>query len=87
MPENPKSGNAKNRPVHEIRYGGIKAVVWCNQTANGPMYNVTVARLFKDGDTWKESSGFGTDDLLILAKALNDAHTWIHSQKEKTAAA
>jgi hypothetical protein len=70
-----------NRPVHEIRYGNIKAVIWKNQTANGSMHNVTVARIYKDGDDWKESSGFGRDDLLILAAALNEAFRWIHSQK------
>ncbi|RIK66079.1 MAG: hypothetical protein DCC65_10670 [Planctomycetota bacterium] len=73
--------NASNKPVHEIRYGSIKAVIWKNETANGVMHNVTVARIYKDGEDWKESNGFGRDDLLILAKALNDAHSWIHAQK------
>jgi len=73
--------NAPNKPVHEVRYGNIKAVIWRNDTQNGPMHNVTVSRLYKDGDEWKESSGFGRDDLLALAKALDDAHTWIHGQK------
>lgn len=74
--------NAKNRPVHEIRYGNVKVVIWRNPTQNGHMFNVTAARLFKDGDEWKEASSFGRDDLLVLAKALNDAHSWIHGQKE-----
>jgi len=73
--------NASNKPVHEVRYGSIKAVIWKNETANGVMHNVTVTRIYKDGEEWKESSGFGRDDLLVLAKALNDAHTWIHAQK------
>jgi hypothetical protein len=81
MPE-----NLKNRPVHEIRYGSVKVVIWRNPTQNGHMFNVTAARLFKDGDKWKESSGFGCDDLLLLAKALNDAHSWIYAQKETAAA-
>ncbi|NOS99448.1 MAG: hypothetical protein HOP29_02350 [Phycisphaerales bacterium] len=75
------SKNATNRPVHEIRFGSVKAVIWCNQTTNGPMHNVTVARIYKDGEEWKESSGFGQEDLLALAKALDQAHSWIHSQK------
>lgn len=69
-----------NRPVREVRYGSIKVLVWQNQTQNGPMHNVTVARLYKDGDEWKETSGFHTEDLPLLAKGLNDAHTWIHGQ-------
>jgi hypothetical protein len=43
-----------------------------------PMYNVTVSRSYKDGDTWKDSASFGPDDLLVLAKAANDAHSYIH---------
>lgn len=73
--------DGSNKPVHEVRFGSIKAVIWRNETANGSMHNVTVARLYKDGDQWKESSGFGQDDLLVLAKTLDVAHTWIHSQK------
>jgi len=73
--------NDANRPAHEIRYGNIKVVIWKNQTANGSMHNVTVARIYKEGDEWKESNGFGRDDLLILATALDDAFKWIHAQK------
>lgn len=72
--------NEKNRPVKEIRYGSIKAVVWKNQTQNGPMFNVSVARIYKDGNDWKESTSFGQEDLPILSKALLDAHTFIHQQ-------
>ena len=70
-----------NRPINEVRYGSIKAVIWRNPTANGPMYNVTVARLYKDGDDWKESHSFGQDDLLVLAKALHDAYSIIHTHR------
>lgn len=76
------SENAR-RPVHEIRYGSIKAVIWQNATTNGTMHNVTVARIYKDGDQWKEASGFGADDLLVLAKALTDAFGWIHAQRAR----
>ncbi|MBA5868330.1 MAG: hypothetical protein GDA67_16680 [Nitrospira sp. CR1.3] len=73
--------NDANKPVHEVRYGSVKVVIWKNQTANGSMHNVTVARIYKDGDEWKESSGFGRDDVLVLATALEDAFKWIHAQK------
>lgn len=75
----------KSRPAHEIRYGSVKVVIWKNQTANGHMFNVTAARLYKENDNWKESSGFGADDLLVLAKCLHDAFSWIHAQRGSTA--
>ena len=74
---------SSNKPSHVVRYGGVKAVVWQNQTSNGPMYNVTVARTYRDGEEWKESSSFGSDELLTLAKALNDAHSWIFEQRAR----
>ncbi|MCA9244417.1 MAG: hypothetical protein KDA32_10710 [Phycisphaerales bacterium] len=72
---------SNRRPVHEIRFGAVKVVIWRNATANGHMFNVTAARLYKENDAWKESSGFGVDDLLVLSRALGDAFAWIHAQR------
>ena len=65
------------KPVHEIRFGLVKGAVWENNTKNGARYVVTVCRLFKNGDVWTESSRFGRDDLPLLAKVADQAHTWI----------
>ena len=65
------------QPVHSIRIGYIKASVWHNQTKAGDRHNVTLTRLFRDGDVWRESNHFGRDDLLLLAKVVDQAHTWI----------
>jgi len=74
----PKS-NTKAGPVHEIRLGRIRAAIWENETQNGTRHNVTVSRLYKDGDDWKDSSSFGRDDLLLVAKVLDRCHDWIHA--------
>jgi hypothetical protein len=68
---------AKQQPVHEVRLGSIKAAIWENHTDNGNRYNVTVARIYKDGEQWKSTESFGRDDLLLLAKVIDQAHTWI----------
>ena len=70
--------NAK--PIDEIRLGSIKASIWKNQTENGSRYNVTVTRLYKTNGDWQSSSSFGRDDLLLLRKVLDRAHTWIYKQ-------
>ena len=64
-------------PVHEIRHRNVRATIWKNDTAKGPMYNVTLSRMYRDGDLWKDSQSFGYDDLMNLAKLLFDAHTHI----------
>ena len=76
----------KTRPVHQVRYGNVSAAVWSNETKSGRMLTVTVSRSYKtksdDGETvYGDSSSFSRDDLLPLAKALNECHTFICSQK------
>lgn len=65
------------RPVHEVRMGRVKAAVWANETDNGVRHNVTISRIYKDGDEWKDSTSFGRDDLPLVAKVVDKAHDWI----------
>ncbi len=76
---------SKNRPVHEIRLGRIKAAIWENDTDNGTRHNVTVSRLYKDGEQWKDSTSFGRDDLPLVGKVVDQAHSWIFTQKSEPA--
>ena len=70
------------RPVHEIRMGRIRAAIWENETQNGTRYNVTLSRLYRDDDQWKDSSSFGRDDLPLVAKVADQVHTWIFGQNQ-----
>ena len=57
--------------------GRIKAAIWQNETDNGIRYNATFGRLYKDGESWKQTESFGRDDLPVLAKVADQAHTFI----------
>lgn len=70
-------------PVKEFRFGLIKGSIWQNQTKAGERFNVTIVRIFKNGDTWKESTHFGRDDLPLVAKAADLCHTWIYEQRQE----
>ena len=63
--------------------GAIKAAIWKNDTQSGVRYNVTFSRLYKDGDEWKSTDSFGRDDLLVLAKVADQAHSWIFAQGQE----
>ena len=76
MARNSKS----NPPVHEVRMGRVRAAIWENETQNGTRHNVTLSRLYKDGDEWKQTSSFGRDDLPLVAKVVDLAHVWIYEQ-------
>lgn len=85
-----KTDKAVNRPAHTIRYGAVRAAIWRNVVDNGnasrPIYSVTFGRSYKDGQSaWKESASFGRDDLLLLAKAADEAHTWITQRRSADA--
>jgi len=73
---------AKIKPVHTIRLGRIKAAIWANQTEVGVRHNVTVQRLYKKGDEWLSTESFGRDDLPLVCKVLDMAHTWFFQAQE-----
>ena len=82
--QQPRSNDAKQKPVHEIRMGRIKAAIWANETDNGTRHNVVITRLYKDGDEWKTSTSFGREELPLVAKIADMAHTWIYQQGQES---
>lgn len=81
----PRKSDAKPKPVHEVRLGKIKAAIWANETENGIRHNVTITRLYKDGDEWKTSTSFGRDELPLVGKVADLAHSWIFQHGQDTA--
>ena len=65
------------KPIHQIRVGFIKVRIWRKRTRSGIRHSVSVVRLYRNGDVWKESSRFGRDDLPTVRLALDRAHSWI----------
>lgn len=76
-----KNGEMRGEAVYRLRYGNVEAAVWKNETATGPRYNVTLARVYKEGEAWKRSNSFGEDELLRAARAANDAYTFLQALK------
>ena len=44
---------------------------------------MTISRLWKDGIQWKDSTSFGRDDLPLVAKIADMAHTWIFTETQE----
>jgi hypothetical protein len=71
---NPSSGNAA--PVKTLRIGRIKAAIWANGADERTFFNVTFARTYMGEDKkFRETDSFGRDDLLLLSKVADQAHT------------
>ena len=63
--------------------GRIKAAIWENETQNGLRHNVTLTRIYKDGNQWKTSESFGRDDLPLVMKVADMAHDWIYEHAQE----
>jgi hypothetical protein len=73
-----------NGPAFSVRHRALKATVWKNDTENGPMFNTTVSRSYKDDkEQWRESGSFGFDDVLIVAELLRTCHGFISREMTK----
>jgi len=71
---------AKNRPVYEVRAGSVLASVWENTSEKGRHYNVTLTRLYKDGNSWKSSTSFSSWDLVDVARVAVVAEMWVNEK-------
>ena len=74
-------GNPK--PVAEIRIGRVKAAIWPNEAEGRTRHNVTFSRLYKGGEKWKRTQNFGRNDLLVLAKVADRAHSRIFELQQE----
>lgn len=69
---------APKQPVKNFRLGRIKAAVWENEADEKKFYNVTFARTYlDDAKKYHDTDSFGRDDLPLLAKLADQAHTFI----------
>ena len=74
---------ARDKPAHELRMGSIRATIWRNDSDNGVRFNTQLSRIYRDGEEWKSTDSFGRDDLLVVAKVSDHAHTWICEQQQQ----
>ena len=75
---------AQEKPVHEVRLGKVKAAIWKNDTESGVRFGVTFSRIYKTESGWESSTSFGRDELPLLAKVADIAHTWIYQQNDRS---
>ena len=71
------------QPAHKIRTSNLTVTIWRNVSDNGTWYSAVPKRRYKAGDDiWKDTETLGFDDLLLMSKLLDEAHTWIADQME-----
>lgn len=70
------------KPALEIRRGLIRVRVRQRRSKNGVRYSLSIVRLFRNGDQWKESTRLGRDDVPLVRLVLDEAHTWMLTNDE-----
>ena len=69
---------ANQKPTATVRIGAVKAAIWQNDVAGKTRYSVTFSRIYRDAEgQWKTTQSFGRNDLLVLAKVADQAHSGI----------
>ncbi len=67
------------KPAGKVTLYPVSAAIWRNQNPKGVFYSVTFERSYKDdAGKWHTSSTFNANDLLLLAKAADMAHSEIN---------
>lgn len=75
---------ASNRPIREMRLGSIRLAIWENTSqSHGVWFSVSISRLYKDNERWKESSSFRRDELPVVAKLMEMAYAWIWDEEQR----
>ena len=72
------AATGSKHPVKTFRLGRIKAAVWANEADRQTFYAVTFARTYRDdAKNYRDTDSFGRDDLPLVAKLADQAHTFI----------
>jgi hypothetical protein len=80
----PVEQEKRNRPVHEVRLGRIRASCWLNTNSKGESwYSVVLTRSYKTAEgEWRNSHSLGLDDLLVAGEVLKAAALWIYAERQ-----
>ena len=71
-----------SKPVHVVRRGLIVVRVWRKRTRRQRSYSTSVVRLFRNGNAWKESARFDSQDVPVIRLALDEAFVWMLTNQE-----
>lgn len=69
----------------EVRCGSLIVRVCRRNTKQGMRDTVTLRRLFRDGEVWRESGRLGPNDIPLARLLLDKAHTWIYQHDDSDA--
>jgi hypothetical protein len=72
----------RQKPLHEIRLGRVRATVWENRGEKGIYRKTTFSKLYKGKDNkWQDTGSFDKEDLLLLAEVARQTAYVLYREK------
>ena len=73
----------KQKPIHHIRIGAIRASIWEQGTDKVPFLTVTFSRSYKDkGDQWQNGHSYTEHDLEAQMDCALEAKEWMRKYRQ-----
>jgi hypothetical protein len=70
-----------SRPEKKFKCGPISASIWAEdktvESGVVKFHSVNITKTYKDGDEWKHTNSFNTEDLPKVALVANEAYKYI----------
>ena len=70
-----------SKPIKRFRCGAISASLWVDRkTVEGKpveYHSISITKSYKDGDDWKHTNSFSTEDLPKVALLATEAYKYI----------
>ncbi|MCA9469444.1 MAG: hypothetical protein KC643_28925 [Nitrospira sp.] len=75
----------KQKPLHHIRIGAVRASIWEQPSEKGPFLTVTFSRSYKDkADHWQNGHSYLGHDLEALMDCALEAKDWMRRYRQST---
>ena len=74
---------AKEKPVHRIVLGKVRAAIWLNTNEEGDRYyRASIVRRYRKGEEWAESNSYSPEELPLVSQAAQMACSWMCEHHE-----
>jgi len=77
----------KKNPIKVFQCGSVKAAIWVDSkvlnNAVVELHSIKIDKWYKDGDDWKNTNTFNTEDLHKVAVVAMEAYKFIRLQSSE----
>ena len=84
-----QENEVKTRPIRVIRCGAVQAAIWVDQRvikdAVVKIHSIRITKNYRQGDEWKRTTTFTTEDLLKVSLVTKEAYKFLRLRSEEPA--